>query len=201
MGSHTRDCLRQLSSRDAAEAYHSILAEYQSSLATNKLITLGQLLSLQLAGATGLLKHISDFNLLIGKCRTQNVDISDDLAVAVFLQSLPRDFDMVVAAVRHQSGDIQLKRVLEAVTLESLSIHQRSHPSKADTDVNSGTVLFSASRSNKHCAHCRKDGHTKEACYRLHPCSGCGRKGHHISRCKNTGLKANLAEGEIIQLL
>jgi len=70
--------------------------------------------------------------------------------------------------------------------MKSKSQSNLSHP-KSTVSVNAVQAEPESeartARSDLHCDHCDKTGHTRERCFKLMDCRSCGKKGHTLAHC------------------
>ena len=119
---------------------------------------------------TNVQEFINKKRELCAKLRNAGHNVTDDL-VDTILVGVREHYESLVESLEG-SSDLKLQ-ALEQRLLTAQEARQVTH-SKQEV----------ASFVIKRCSHCKKKGHVKENCYKLHTCTKCKKIGHHERYCK-----------------
>ena len=101
--------------------------------------------------------------------------ISEDIAIAVLLKSLPDTYATLVTTFKYHNNP-----TLEGI-INALQEEERTQQQKV-TDT-AFLAKKGSSKVRKPCTHCGKTNHMEKDCFKAHPCTICGRDNHREKDC------------------
>ena len=127
-----------------------------------KVLLLDRLLGLA-CEANEVFKYISDFNSILGRLKSHEVVFGDDVAVAILLRGLPREYQFFVQHIRNREKDPTLQETTELLhgefqLMKATQIHEKQSDS-AFFHHNTGSKP-QQERVKPTCEFCKKKGHT-----------------------------------------
>ena len=195
LSSSCRDCLRDLTRPDPCLAWKSILKKFESKRPLDKLMALDELLSFAL-DEKDIPASLSMFKMIISHVKSLEIELDEHLFIALLLRRLPKNFNPLATNLRHRET-IDLDLAIEAIESEARAINDPNIGAPTNSDALVTTT-------EKFCTHCKREGHNKSGCWKLHPnlvplCNSCGKKGHWTEGCRrvtsgnNRNAEANIA--------
>jgi len=106
--------------------------------------------------------------------------LDEHLYIALLLRNLPANFGPLATNLRHRD-EISFDIAIDAIESEAKAL--------IDPRVNSNNHDSALVVSSLFCRECKKNGHTKNDCWKLHPdkapsCDHCGGRGHWSTNCR-----------------
>ena len=108
---------------------------YEKPSAMNKMYLMRRLFNLQTSEGGPIADHINEFNMIISRLSSVEINFKDEIKALILMSSLPESWDTVVAAINSSRGSDKLKfgEIRDVVLSESIR--------KRETGDSSGSAL------------------------------------------------------------
>jgi len=183
LSSSCRDCIRALDGTDPAAAWEAIVRKFEGKTPLDNLLALDELLAFTLS-CDDIPGSISKFRQIIEHLKGLNIELDEHLYIALLLRNLPEKFNPLATNLRHRE-EITFDIAIDAIESEAKAFDVKPDNQTMGQSTSSEVLVV----TNDFCQHCKKPGHTKRGCWKLHPnlapfCDFCGGKGHWGTNCR-----------------
>lgn len=124
--------LRRVSKIEKADALWAKLDElYMPKTLTNKLYLKEQFLVFRMDSSKNLEENLDEYSRICTELENASETVSDDDQAVILLNSLPKSFKQVKAAIKYGRDKMSLDRILDALRLKDLELKKEKKESEA----------------------------------------------------------------------
>jgi hypothetical protein len=156
----------------AAGTWQKLKSVHERSNLSSKLYLLRKLYSIKMPEHGDMIAHINHMMDLVEKLKAIGENIPDQHIAALLLVSIPESYNNLITALEARDESVITTDLVKAKLADE---YNRRLEQQADRNSNTSMAFKSTinarnpnyKRSEKFCSFCKRNGHTRDRCYKL----------------------------------